>query len=179
MPVADYPGALRNGSLPDDAYVFFELGGLDASEDGRRVRLGGVDVADEARALLGAMPRLERFFARTLRRQTDEAPSAVDGRLLLSAGSWGNGRPFHVHGPALFALGVGVKRWFVRRPNASFNWQTYEVARESLRDVDALPAGWDAHLWQCTQHVGDYLWVPDQLPHATLNYGDEVVGLTM
>ena len=177
MAVGDFPTGLQNGSLPSDSYIFYELGGLDVSDDGRDIALGGVDVADESRRLLGGMPELRARLARVLRRQL--AARDVDGRLLLSAGSWGNGRPFHVHGPALFALERGVKRWFVRRPNASFTWQTYEVARGSLRESATLPNGWARHLWQCTQHVGDLLWVPDQLPHATLNYASETVGLTM
>ena len=177
MTVADFPTALQNGSLPDDSYIFYELGGLDVVSNGRDIALAGVDVADESRWLLGAMPELRARFAQVLRRQL--AAGDVDGRLLLSAGSWGNGRPFHVHGPALFTLERGVKRWFVRRPNASFTWQTYEVARGSLRESDALPTGWERHLWQCTQRVGELLWVPDQLPHATLNYAAETVGLTM
>ena len=31
----------------------------------------------------------------------------------------------YAHGPALFALLEGEKRWWVRRPNASFGWQTF------------------------------------------------------
>ena len=86
---------------------------------------------------------------------------ATKGRLILSMGSWGNGRPFHAHGPALFGLISGVKRWFIRRPNATFAWQTYEVARDDLRESDELPDGWAAQVWQCAQRPGELLWVPD------------------
>jgi len=104
---------------------------------------------------------------------------AMRGRLILSMGSWGNGRPFHAHGPALFGLMAGVKRWFVRRPNASFAWQTYEVPRDDLRQSEPLPDGWAEQLWQCDQHDGSLLWVPDMLQHSTLNYAAETVGFAM
>ena len=97
------------------------------------------------------MPELGSVLAQVLRTQSD----SMAGRLLLSSGSWGNGRPFHQHGPALFALISGAKRWFVRRPNASLTWQTYEVSRTNLHEVAELPSGWASELWQCTQLPGD------------------------
>lgn len=77
-------------------------------------------------------------------------------------------------GPALFGLIQGSKRWFVRRSNASFHWQTFEIERESLRASEVLPEGWHDQLWQCTQREGELLWVPDQLHHSTLNYAQLV-----
>lgn len=174
---SEFAPSLRNGSLPSDAYIFHEIGGIDVSADGRRASLGGVGVEEEARRLLSSLPELSATMGQILTRQ--QAERSVDGRLLLSVGSWGNGRPFHAHGPALFALAEGTKRWFVRRPNASFEWQTYEVSRDSLVANEVLPAGWQDHIWQCTQEEGDLLWVPDQLPHATLNYAAVTAGLTM
>ena len=122
------------------------------------------------------MPSLS-FFRTVLARHSEERPSTA-GRLLLSAGGWANGRPFHAHGPALFALLGGAKRWLVRRPNASFAWQSLEVPRESLSGA-SLPDGWEPNVWQCTQREGELLWVPDQQHHATLNYAAETVGVTM
>ena len=161
--------------------VFFELGGLDLADAGRAVALAGTaGVAPAARQLVRADASLNRLLAAVLRRQVADAPHAMDGRLLLSSGSWGNGRPFHSHGPSLFALMRGVKHWFVRRPNASFEWQTVEVARGgSLHASHELPAGWESHLWQCSQRRGELLWVPDQLPHATLNHASQTTGLAM
>ena len=104
---------------------------------------------------------------------------ATRGRLILSMGAWGNGRPFHAHGPALFGLVHGTKRWFIRRPNASFAWQRYEVARDDLRESAELPSGWDGELWQCSQKAGELLWVPDLFQHSTLNYDAETVGFAM
>ena len=92
-------------------------------------------------------------------------------RLILSMGSWGNGRPFHAHGPALFGLIHGTKRWFVRRPNATFEWQTYEVARDDLRTSAQLPDGWGEQLWQCDQVPGELLWVPDLYQHSVPSMG--------
>jgi hypothetical protein len=71
MRMGDFEPSMRNGSLPDDAYVFS-------------------DVQDEiaCNALFRVVPRSH----------------ATRGRLILSMGSWGNGRPFHAHGPALFGL---------------------------------------------------------------------------
>ncbi|KAL1504305.1 hypothetical protein AB1Y20_010712 [Prymnesium parvum] len=176
---ADFAPALRNGSLPADAYIFHELGGIAAADEGARAVLGGRAVEEEARALLRELPPLSALLARVLVEQQRAAERQVDGRLLLSAGGWANGRPFHVHGPALFALASGAKHWLVRRPNASFGWQTYEVDREELAANERLPDGWEDQLWQCTQREGDLLWVPDQLAHATLNYAGLTTGLTM
>ena len=208
--MGDFYAALRNGSLPDDSYIFYELGGLHVHQGGQGVELAGVDVSVESRAVVEAAPELAVLLGRVLGRQRELSPHAMDGRLLLSAGSlgngrpshalpcppmpshalpcpsmpfhagsWGNGRPFHAHGPSLFALASGWKRWFVRRPNASLAWQTFEVARgDSLAASDALPAGWEQHVWLCTQSAGQLLWVPDQLQHATLNYAAETDGLT-
>ena len=147
VPMRDYPLAMRNGSLPDAAYVF-------------------MDVQDELPCddLFHIVPR----------------SYALKGRLILSMGSWGNGRPFHAHGPALFGLIAGVKRWFIRRPNATFAWQRYEAARrEDLRESEELPEGWADQVWQCTQQPGELLWVPDMMQHSTLNYAAETVGFAM
>ena len=176
----DFTSAIGNGTLPDTAYIFYELGGLDLSKGGESVVLAGPDVSAEARRLVRAMPRLSGLLSRLLVHQNEIAPHAMDGRLLLSAGCWGNGRPFHAHGPSLFTLAAGVKRWLVRRPNASFAWQTFELSHgSSLRANEALPAGWESQLWQCSQAKGELVFVPDQLHHATLNYAPETVGLAM
>eukprot|EP00312_Isochrysidales_sp_CCMP1244_P026612 CAMPEP_0202800246 /NCGR_PEP_ID=MMETSP1388-20130828/100102_1 /ASSEMBLY_ACC=CAM_ASM_000864 /TAXON_ID=37098 /ORGANISM="Isochrysis sp, Strain CCMP1244" /LENGTH=375 /DNA_ID=CAMNT_0049470227 /DNA_START=197 /DNA_END=1324 /DNA_ORIENTATION=+ len=169
-----YSLELASGQLPADAYVFDELGGVDLSSG--EFALGGTGVAPAARDLSADVPSLS-FFRTVLARHSEERPSTA-GRLLLSAGGWANGRPFHAHGPALFALLGGAKRWLVRRPNASFAWQSLEAPRESLSGA-SLPDGWEPHVWQCTQREGELLWVPDQQHHATLNYAAETVGVTM
>lgn len=179
MRTGDYFASIRNRSLPDGAYIFFELGGVDhrvGADVG--LRLAGVGVSDASRALAAAVSELAGSAA-LMRRQSEARPDATDGRLLLSAGSWGNGRPFHAHGPALFTLVTGAKHWLVRRPNASFAWQTFEVDRQSLADNVELPDGWGDHLWRCTQREGDLLWVPNLYHHATLNYAPRTVGFAM
>lgn len=132
------------------SYIFFDLSGTGIPE---------------------AMPHLAHLFSRSV-------PAAAAGRLLLSAGSWGNGRPFHAHGPALFALVSGIKRWFVRRPTASLLWQLFDVSRAELVRDEELAPGWEDHLWVCAQRPGELLFVPDQLQHATVNHAGETVGLT-
>ena len=74
---------------------------------------------------------------------------------------------------------TGVKRWLVRRPNASFDWQTYELPRDSLVASAALPDGWAEQLWQCAAAAGTMVFVPDMLQHATLNYAADTTGITM
>ena len=185
IPYGDFAPALQNRSLPHDAYIFYELGGLQAHSHSHgvnrkgRLELAGPEVSPEARLLVDGLPEFGRLLGSLLRRTNELSPHAMDGRLLLSAGTWGNGRPFHAHGPALFALAFGSKRWFVRRPNATFEWQRFEVGRTNLRESEALPEGWEEQLWQCTQSAGDLVWVPDQLHHATLNYASEVIGFAM
>jgi hypothetical protein len=150
LTLGDFFPSMRNGSIPAEAYIFFDVSGTGIPQ---------------------AMPHLARLFTRSL-------PAAAGGRLLLSAGSLGNGRPFHAHGPALFALLSGVKRWFVRRPGASLPWQLFEVPRAGLGSEAELAVGWEEHLWVCSQRPGELLFVPDQLPHATVNYEAETVGVT-
>ena len=172
----DFAAAQRNGSLPGGAYLFYELGGVDARTG--RFALAGPGVSPMSRRLLQALPWLSQWSGPVMRTQVAATPDA-NGRLILSGGSWGNGRPFHAHGPALFALLHGTKRWFIRRPNASFAWASFQVPRESLREAETLPSGWEAEMWQCSQSAGTLLWVPDLHHHATLNYHAETVGLTM
>ena len=188
----DYMPSMRNGSLPGSAYVFFELGGVrveahEGEQEFGGFALAGADVSPAARRLVHAVPGggsgrvalLEQWLSAVVRKQVEAAPTA-NARLLLSAGSWGNGRPFHAHGPALLALLSGVKRWFIKRPNASFAWQTFELTRDaSLAASAELPRGWEEQLWQCSQRVGELLWVPDLMHHATLNYASDVTGLTL
>ena len=96
--------SMRNGSLPGGAYIFYELGGVDVRGGG--FELAGADVSAEAKALLRSVPALADTTAALMRAQAAAQAAAGararDGRVLLSAGSWGNGRPFHAHGPALF-----------------------------------------------------------------------------
>lgn len=178
QPIAwgDFPLSMRNGSVPESAYIFYELGGIDAA--GGSFELAGAAVSEEAKRLVAALPGLGDWLGPVMRKQNEAYPRA-NGRLLISAGSWGNGRPFHAHGPALFALVSGVKHWYVRRPNASFEWQRFEIARGALAESVTLPSGWEAELWQCAQSEGELVWVPDLHHHATLNFDHDTVGFTM
>lgn len=138
MPLSEVAPAMRNGSLPEGAYVF-----LDVSER----PLG--EVARELSELLARVSLLRNpAFA--------AMPRAARGRPILSVGGWGGGRPFHAHGPALNGLLGGAKHWFVRRPNAS---EAVEVPRGMQHGTERLPQGWAAQLWQCTQRAGDVVWV--------------------
>ena len=180
MTMGEFAASMRNGSIADQSYVFHELGGVDASSG--ELKLGGVDVDTRSRALLHNLPRYTALLARVLLLQNAErlaVAQPTDGRVLLSAGSWGNGRPFHLHGPALFLMLRGEKHWLVRRPNASLAWQTFEPPRQDLATSSRLSAGGHAHLWSCAQAEGELLWVPDMLQHATVNHAAETVGLTM
>lgn len=161
MAWADYPAAVRSGAVPEGAYIFFDV---------------------NSTALPAALPAEVSLFACAMaaRAAADASglPSdATASRLLLSAGGWANGRPFHAHGPALLRLLSGVKRWFVRRPNATFEWQALEIERSSLRTP--LDAGWEDQLWVCAQRSGELVYVPDGLQHATLNHAASTVGLTV
>jgi len=156
LPLRGFFPALRNGSVPAESYLF-----LDVSE----------------MALAGSSRPLGDLYGRVslLRdRGYAYAPAAARGRPVLSAGGWGSGRPFHSHGPALNALVAGAKHWFVQRPDATPGGGAVDVPR---RTGEALAAGWEDGLWQCTQRAGDLLWVPNLLEHATHNYDDEVVAL--
>jgi hypothetical protein len=113
LALGDFFPSMRNGTLPAIAYSFFDLSGT---------------------AIPKAMPQLTHLCRRS-------KPAAVGGRLLMSVGSWGNGRPFHAHGPALFALLSGVKQWFVRRPGASLQWQLFDASRSELGRDDELAVG--------------------------------------
>ena len=153
IPLRDFFPSLHNGSVPTDSYIF-------------------LDVSDMA--LARSTVALGDLYKRvSLRRDSGYAFAleTAPGRPVLSAGGWGNGRPFHAHGPALNALVSGVKHWFVRRPHASA--RKMEVP-EGLTRGAALPVGWEDALWQCTQRVGDLVWIPDMLEHATLNFDQEV-----
>jgi len=70
LALGDFSSSVRAGRIPADAYVFHDLTGT---------------------PIPAAMPQLGELF-------TLAVPAGAAGRLLLSAGSWGNGRPFHAHG---------------------------------------------------------------------------------
>ena len=56
----DFAPALQNRSLPDDSYVFYELGGLHTQSDLRgrsgRLELAGAEVSPEARQMVDGSP---------------------------------------------------------------------------------------------------------------------------
>ena len=157
MRLRDYVPAIRNGSIPHSAHIFSDVNTTTIAE---------------------AWPELGNFYA-TVTMRTDvlytSVPHSARGRMMLSMGSWGSGRPFHSHGPTLFGLIAGRKRWVVRRPNASAGWQAFEIRRKGA--AAGLPEGWQESLWSCTQKAGELLWIPNQLPHATINHAEQTAGI--
>jgi hypothetical protein len=155
MPLRDFAPAARNGTVPESSYIFADVSGL---------------------PLAGAAREVRQLFARvSVLRDAGYAaiPAAAGGRPILSVGGWGHGRPFHSHGPALNGLTAGVKHWFIRRPNAS----EAMAVPPGLQAGQPMPERWEAQMWMCTQNIGDVLWIPDRLEHATANYADLAVSL--
>lgn len=106
----------------------------------------------------------------------------------LILGGEGSGNGFHSHGPALNVLLGGEKLWAVRRPATSASrWAASRWAEvDSVDGMISMDRGrdgewaawWPHHVWRCSQAVGDLVWLPDGLEHATANRGALVMALT-
>lgn len=161
MTLNEYIWKVSNRSLERSAYVFW-----DASDTA---------IAQSSQSISDLYSRM--MIARDVGFAT--IPKSARGRTLLSAGSWHNGRPFHSHGPTLFSLASGIKHWYIKKPHSatSIAWINFEATPWAARN--GLPEDWSEYLWQCTQRAGDVLWVPDMLPHATMNFAETTLGVAV
>jgi len=110
---------------------------------------------------------------------TAQAGSGVgecsQGKPQFMMGPEGSGAPMHMHVAAFNAALVGRKRWFFSPPAHNF-WSRKPVSEWLAHDYPATPAG--APLFECTQHPGDIMYVPNLWSHAVVNLEDAVAVAT-
>lgn len=164
MPIRDLAAAMRNSTLPTDAYAFYEMRGTALAADFQHLRMMFALVLSHQHPQLAGSSSLEeaKFFSVRL---------ALGGRL--------SGTGWHRHGPALLGLTEGTKSWFAARmdtlPGSVYDSiAKYNTAptHEWLAGVTKAGGMWQTHLYYCTQEAGDVVFVPDQMSHAIINQGE-------
>ena len=170
--VREYAEGVRSGRIPNHDYVFTNVGSTSIATG--MPELGDTFAGIVCRHASG-MPPSEMQHAQCASRMVSR------GVLSLLYGGTGSGNGFHEHGPALNILLAGEKRWVVKRPNASLTdakmAALLSAHAEHERD-EARAHGWAQHVWRCEQRIGDFVWVPNFLSHATSNAGPQTVALT-
>ena len=74
-----------------------------------------------------------------------------------------SGATFHWHRAAFNVLYVGIKEWKITPPK--YRGFTGMPAREATKQIN------DSMSIQCTQHPGDFVYVPNYWGHLTVNHG--------
>ena len=172
MSVRDYTAALRNRSLPADAYVFYSTRGT-ALE--RRFA--------PLRTVFGQLLDAQQPELRRLRETSPDLAEAVSNvSMRFALGGLSTGSSWHSHGPALLSVLVGHKTWFIRDPSRKLpDWleQTWPATAAQSTEawlraaMMASPTGradaWLQHIWMCTQSAEELMYVPETLRHAIHN----------
>ena len=155
----DWVRAMREGSTPEDSYVFFNIS---------RGRV--------AQALTPLHALWRDLIAR-------HDPSLTR----LGVGGPGSGAPFHDHDVlALNVAFAGRKRWLVTRPcrpacripfyqGGAAVYHPQRILREAGLAASALQQlaeGGDT--WDCVQHAGEVVFVPKMFLHSTINLDESV-----
>jgi hypothetical protein len=176
MLVREFSAAIRNQSLPADAYAFYKVEGTALAADFGVVRSLFLKV------LTSQHPELE----------TDSMPGLIEtvanASTRLAFGGTTSGSGWHVHGPALLGVAAGTKSWYVRDPARSLpTWlgDTLKATGQStdgwLQLVNAArkrqaSAGvsdrWQDALWHCDQTSNALMFIPAGLHHAVHNKGE-------
>ena len=184
----DYAAGVRAGLVPKHDYVFTSVGNTTVARDMPEL----CDVfAETVCRQASRMPPPGMPHAECTRH------SVARGSLSLLYGGGGSGNGLHEHGPALNFLLAGEKHWVVKRPDSGLDdAEAAALLPSPTEHADQAGAAawlrtwarglwgsasrsWRArHVWQCRQTVGDLVWVPSLLSHATSNEVQEVVSLT-
>jgi hypothetical protein len=170
--LGDWLTALRKGTAPPDAYVFQNVSGGPVAQ---------------ALAPLHALWRNVAFAQFEKRHDSKWIRGADPPALMrLGVGGSGSGAPFHDHDVlALNVVFAGRKRWLVTRPCRP-NCRIPSVGSaalyhpKALLNSDQLPSaalrvlGAGGDTWDCTQHPGEVVFVPEMFLHATINLDESV-----
>jgi len=172
MSIRDYTAAMRNKTLPRDAYVFYTIEGSPIAANFARMR----HLFDSLQAAW--QPELTRLTQTVM--ESTVMLTNVSTRVALGGLSTGSG--WHGHGAALLAVVVGSKSWFLRNPEHEVpawmenTWQSDspQSTQAWLTAVmSASPTGkaeeWLQHFWYCTQSANELMFVPESMRHAIHN----------
>jgi hypothetical protein len=168
--LSDWLAVLREGTTPQDAYVFQNVTG------------GAVA---QALAPLHALWR-DTTFAE-VRQRLPWLGTNPPVLTRLGVGGSGSGAPFHDH--KVLALNVafaGRKRWLVTRPchptcripffkSGAAVYHPGKLLNEpQLPSVALRMLGAGGDTWDCTQHAGEVVFIPAMFLHATINLEESV-----
>jgi hypothetical protein len=170
--LGEWLAALREGSSPPDAYVFQNVSG------------GPVAQALTPLHTLWRDAVYAQFAQRWRSKWRGDDPPALTR---VGIGSSGSGAPFHDHDViALNVAFVGRKRWLVTRPcrpNCRIPFREGGAAvyhpNMLLSDEERIAAalrflGEGGDTWDCVQHPGDVVFVPEMFLHSTINLDESV-----
>ena len=172
--LADWLSALRDGTAPTDAYVF------------QNISRG--PIAQQALGPLHELWQRVAFAQFAQRRGSPWVGADPPALTRLGVGGSGSGAPFHDHDVvALNVAFAGRRRWLVTRPcsphcRIPFRQGGAAVYHPEalLTEADELPSAALEQLapgedtWDCTQHPGEVVFLPEGFLHATINLDESV-----
>eukprot|EP01052_Picozoa_sp_SAG31_P036601 SAG31_NODE_4597_length_3105_cov_2.095143_2_plen_466_part_00 len=163
--------ALREGTAPADAYVFHNVSGGPIAQA----------LAPLHKLWLHAVS--EQFELREHSHWRGPEPPAL---MRLGVGGSGSGAPFHDHDViALNVAFAGRKRWLITRPcrptcripsmgGAALYHPKMLLSEDRLPSAALAVLGAGGETWDCTQHPGEVIFVPEMFLHATINLEESV-----
>jgi len=114
-----------------------------------------------------SVPHFFRSFSNDLACATNES------WFFLSIGGSRRGLPFHVHGESWLGLTSGRKRWYLYPPSGgSLHSPVADVYMWVYDVYPRLPP--EERPLECTQEVGDLMYLPRGWKHLTMNLGDTI-----
>ena len=171
--MGDWLTALRDGTAPPDSYVFHNVSGGMVAQALAPLHTLWDNVASTQFALRRPPPW-----------QSPVQPPALTR---LGVGGSGSGAPFHDHDVlALNVAFAGRKRWLVTRPcrpncqipffkGGAAVYHPEKLLRQAQLPAEALrKLGAGEDTWDCTQHPGEVVFVPELFLHATINLDESV-----
>lgn len=148
LSIRDFVTAMQNGTLPSEAYAFYEM---------------------RDTALAADFPLLRKMFANTLAHiepSLAQSPSLDEPTFFsarLSLGKEPSGTGWHQHGPAMLGLIEGTKKWYAADMESlpKWMWDTIDKSTAThrwLENVRNTKRPWSLlllkkSLFHCTQEV--------------------------
>ena len=118
-------------------------------------------------------PMFDKFEPATCTKSHGQ--QCIQGATQFMLGPAGSGAPMHMHVAAFNVAVVGRKRWFLVPPSHNF-WSRKPVSRWVAEDYPQLAS--TEPVFECVQHPGDIMYVPEQWGHAVLNLEDSLAVAT-
>lgn len=175
--LGDFAGAMRDGTVPLDAYIFHNM-----TESRALAQILSPLNALWRGIILAQLSPSQKLLYEAANTAAEPAAQGGDGGggakgsslTRIGLGAEATGTPFHDHEMALNLAFGGRKRWLVAKPATDLVLVSPADLLYKVLPSPSFRAAWrkferGSRAWECTQHAGEVVFVPELFLHAIVN----------